>query len=51
MKDYNHHRPHDALGGLPPVLYRERMKEKKEMCSVGLRSASATPSLHSAQLK
>ena len=51
MKEYNYHRPHDALGGLPPVLYRERIKEKKEMCSVGLRSASATPSLHSAQLK
>lgn len=24
ITDYNHHRPHDALGGLPPVTFRQR---------------------------
>lgn len=40
--DYNHHRPHDALGGLSPKMYKEKI------CFLGLRSASATPpsSLH-----
>jgi transposase InsO family protein len=23
---YNEQRPHDALGGLPPVVYRERIE-------------------------
>jgi len=45
IDDYNHHRPHDALGGLPPVTYR-----KSKNPSNGLHSASATPSLHSAHL-
>lgn len=40
VHDYNHHRPHDALGGLSPKMYKEKC------CFQGLRSASATPSLH-----
>lgn len=43
MDDYNNHRPHEALGGLPPKAYRERHH------SIGLRSVSATPPLHCAQ--
>ena len=39
--EYNHNRPHDALGGQPPVAYRTNQ--------IGARSASATPSLHSLQ--
>ena len=39
--DYNTTRPHDALGGMPPRIYREQMGRP-----LGLRSASATPSLH-----
>lgn len=42
--DYNHQRPHDALGGMSPVNYK---KEKETL--LGLRSAPATPPLHSAQ--
>lgn len=45
VDDYNHHRPHDALGGLSPIMYR-----KQNTQPVGLRYASATPSLHYAQL-
>lgn len=41
VDDYNGARPHDALGGVSPKMYRE--KNNKPM---GLRSASATPSLH-----
>ncbi|MBK7039801.1 MAG: transposase [Bacteroidetes bacterium] len=37
--DYNHLRPHDALKGMPPVAYREKMK-KNENVPYGLRSAS-----------
>lgn len=44
VEDYNTERPHDALGGLPPRTYREKMGQP-----IGLRSASATPSLHYAQ--
>jgi putative transposase len=44
VEDYNNERPHDALGGLPPIKYRI----KNENTSV-LHYASATPSLHYAQ--
>lgn len=43
INDYNSLRPHDGLGGLSPKMY----KEKSESLP-GLRSATATPSLHSA---
>lgn len=44
IDDYNNVRPHDALGGLPPRIYREKNSK-----AIGLRSASATPPLHYAQ--
>lgn len=44
VDDYNHERPHDALGGLSPIRYR-----KQNVQSVGLRYATATPSLHYTQ--
>ena len=44
VDDYNNERPHDALGGIPPRVYREKTNK-----AIGLRSASATPSLHYAQ--
>ena len=46
INDYNYHRPHDALGGLPPVLYRKNIEAGAGPFSGGVRFASATPSLH-----
>jgi putative transposase len=46
VDDYNNARPHDALGGLPPTIYRKQ----NDPC-VGLRYAPATPALHYAQHK
>ncbi|MFV0606327.1 MAG: IS3 family transposase [Niabella sp.] len=40
VDDYNHHRPHDALGGLSPKMYKEKLSVP------GLRCATATPPLH-----
>ncbi len=44
--DYNTTRPHDALGGLSPKMYKQ-----KNLNAMGLRSATATLSLHYAPLR
>ena len=44
VDDYNTTRPHDSLGGLSPRMYKE-----KNQLPIGLRCASATPSLNYAQ--
>ena len=48
VDDYNCFRPHDALGGLSPKMYREKYA-LKNIPAVGLRYASAKPPLHYAQ--
>lgn len=42
--DFNNHRPHDALKGMSPVMYRKQQEK-----FFGLRSAPASPSLHEDQ--
>lgn len=44
--DYNNNRPHDALGGLTPALYRIKAQGEILAAPDGLRFASATPPLH-----
>jgi len=43
IDDYNNYRPHEALGGLPPRVYRE-----KQINAHRLLFASAPPTLQSA---
>ncbi len=48
IDDYNNHRPHDALGGLPPKLYRRMWEKQNQTVVAGPPSATATPPLQSA---
>jgi hypothetical protein len=43
--DFNNHRPHDALKGMSPVMYRKQQERL-----FGLRSAPASPPLHEDQI-
>jgi putative transposase len=46
VNDYNNYRPHEALGGLPPLIYRKNKEGLDLHFPDGLHYASATPSLH-----
>ena len=39
--DYNNHRPHDSLGGLPPIKYRKEKEKELERASFRFGYASA----------
>ncbi len=45
MNDYNHHRPHEALDNLPPVIFRERAVNSGKL--PGANSALKFPTIHS----
>jgi putative transposase len=45
IHDYNHFRPHDALGGIPPIAYRNRSLAR--VFELGPSSTPASPTLHS----
>lgn len=34
MDDYNHHRPHDALGNLPPIEYANKNLNKASLVEI-----------------
>jgi putative transposase len=45
IEDYNHHRPHEALGNLPPVAYRQRAVNSGKLPA--LESTLKFPTIHS----
>jgi hypothetical protein len=45
MEDYNHHRPHEASGNLPPVAYRQLAVNSGKLPAQ--KSALKFPAIHS----